>query len=110
MFESMAYPEHDAPYDFYRLMPEGLRALAMEAGLKLQECNLLGGLFARFALLWNTFVMGGLKRHWVLKPFALLGIAACNLFCYTLDRVVPHPRLAPDYLALITIDDVVIDE
>ena len=104
MFESMAYPEHDAPYDFYRLMPEGLRALAADAGLNLRECRRLGGLFTRFASLWNYFVMGELKRYTVFIPLANLGVAGCNLLCYTLDRLVPHPLLASDYLAELTID------
>lgn len=103
VFESMAYPEHDAPYDFYRLMPEGLRALAEDAGFQLHSCARLGGLFARFATLWNTFLMGGLKSHPVLRPLAHMSVAFCNLICYGLDRLAPHPRLAPDYLAVLTL-------
>lgn len=105
VFESMEYPEHDAPYDFYRLMPEGLCALAEDAGLKLRECTRLGGLFTRFASLWNTFLMGGLKKHAALRPLALLGVACGNLLCYGLDRLAPHPRLASDYLAVLTFAD-----
>lgn len=101
VFESMAYPEHDAPDDFYRLMPEGLRVLAADAGLRLQECIRLGGLFTRFASLWSTFVMGGLKRHGLLRPLGHLGVACGNLLCYGLDRLAPHPRLASDYLAVL---------
>ncbi len=104
VFESMAYPEHDAPYDFYRLMPEGLRVLAVDAGLHLDECIRLGGLFTRFATLWNTFVMGELKKYVVLRPLSHLGIAGANLLCYALDRLVTHPRLASDYLAVLTRD------
>ena len=105
VLESMAYPEHDAPYDFYRLMPEGLRALAADAGLKLMGCRRLGGLFTRFASLWNTFVMGELKRYSVFRPLAHLGVAGCNLLCYAFDRLAPHSRLASDYLAELTVDD-----
>ena len=106
VFESMAYPEHDEPYDFYRLMPEGLRVLAAEAGLTLAECTRLGGLFTRCALLWNTFMMAGLKRHAVLRPFGYLGVACANLLFYALDRLAPHPRLASDYLAVLAADGV----
>ena len=106
VFESMAYPEHDAPYDFYRLMPEGLRALAADAGLTLRRCTPLGGLFTRFASLWNSFVMGELKRYTVFRPLAHLGVAGCNLICYALDRLALHPRLASDYLAELTVSDV----
>ncbi|MEZ5591153.1 MAG: class I SAM-dependent methyltransferase [Gammaproteobacteria bacterium] len=109
IFESMAYPEHDTPYDFYRLMPDGLRALAVDAGLNLQECMRLGGLFTRFASLWNTFVMGEFKRHAALRPFGYLGIAGANLLCYALDRLLLHPRLASDYLAVLTHDSVTLE-
>lgn len=101
VFESMAYPEHDAPYDYYRLMPEGLRVLARDAGLQVHECMPMGGLFTRFASLWNTFVMGQLKRHALLRPLARVGIAGGNLFCCGLDRLASHPRLASDYLAIL---------
>lgn len=104
LFESMAYPEHDVPFDYYRLMPEGLSTIAEEAGFTVFRCIRLGGLFTRFAGLWNTFVMGQLMRYALLKPFAYLGIAGCNLLCYGLDRLLPHPRLASDYLAILSLD------
>ena len=106
IFESMAYPEHDAPYDFYRLMPEGLRQLAGAAGFTIQEFNYLGGLFTRFASLWNIFVMGGLKRSLLLRPLGHLGVASANLLFYTLDRLMPHPHLASDYFAVLGFDNV----
>lgn len=105
IFESMAYPEHDAPYDFFRIMPDGLRSLASEAGLEVKECIRLGGLFTRFASLWNSCVMGGLKQYLIFRPVASLGIAVGNLLCYGLDRLAPHPNLASDYLALIELTD-----
>ena len=105
IFESMAYPEHDAPNDFYRLMPQGLGVLAADAGLNLEKCIRLGGLFTRFASLWNTFVMGELKRHILLRPLGHLGVIAANLLCYSLDRLLPHPRLASDYLAILVPND-----
>jgi SAM-dependent methyltransferase len=104
IFETMDYPEHDAPHDFYRLMPEGLRVLAVDAGLHLDECVRLGGMFTRFATLWNNYMMGALKRYTVLRPLAYLGVAIGNLLCYGLDRIAPHPRLASDYFAILTLD------
>lgn len=105
VFESMQYPEHDIPNDYYRLMPEGLRVMAAEAGLNLKECKRLGGLFTRIASLWNTFLMAGLKQHALLRPLGFLGIAGMNVLCYTLDRLMPHPRLASDYLATLSIEE-----
>lgn len=104
LFESMAYPEHDAPNDFYRLMPEGLRSLAADVGFHVEEFIYLGGLFTRFASLWNTFVMGGLANHVATRPIAGLGIVVGNLACYALDKLAFHPRLASDYLAVLVSD------
>lgn len=109
VFESMCYPEHDAPNDYFRLMPEGLRNMAGAAGLQMRECIRLGGLFTRFASLWNSCLMGGLMRYRVLRPVALLGVAAANLVCYAFDRMAPHPRLASDYLAVLAMVDAAID-
>ena len=109
VFESMCYPEHDAPHDYFRLMPEGLRAVADTVGLQVRECMRLGGLFTRFASLWNTCLMGGLMRYRALRPIGLLGVAAGNVFCYALDRMAPHPRLASDYLAVLAPRDAALD-
>lgn len=106
IFESMAYPEHDAPHDFYRIMPFGLRSIAGEAGLRVQEIRYLGGVFTRFSSLWSIFLMGGLRRHRLLRPFAYVGIAAGNLVFYGLDRLAMHPRLASDYLAILTSEQI----
>ena len=103
VFESMAYPEHDLPLDFYRIMPEGLRDLAEQAGLRMVECTRLGGLFTRFGSLWNTFVMGRLGQIIVFRPIAYIGIMAANVVCYGLDSISPHRRLASDYLAVLTL-------
>lgn len=101
IFESMCYPEHDMPHDYYRLMPAGLEWLAGECDLRVEDLAYLGGLFTRFASLWNGCVMGALKRFRVLRPIAALGIATGNVSCYTLDRLAMHPRLASDYLAIL---------
>jgi SAM-dependent methyltransferase len=102
VFESMCYPEHDLPFDYFRLMPEGLRVLGKHAGLRMTECVRLGGLFTRFSMLWNTFLMGRLKRNTVLKPIAHTGILFGNLLFFALDRLFLHPRLASDYVAVLT--------
>lgn len=109
VFESMDYPEHDAPYDYYRLMPEGLRFLALDAGLHMEECIRLGGLFTRVASLWNNCLMNGLRTFPVLLPLASLGTACCNLLCYALDRLAPYPHLASDYLAVLVLNDVTME-
>lgn len=105
VFESMCYPEHDAPHDYYRLMPQGLTWIAAKTGFRVDEVVPLGGLFARFASLWNTFVMGRLTSWQVTWPLGALGIIAANVVCFSLDRLLPHPRLAPDYLAVLSRGD-----
>ena len=47
-----------------------------------------------------------LKIYVLLRPLAYLGVACGNLLCYGLDLLAPHPRLASDYLAVLTHDDV----
>ncbi len=101
VFESMAYPEHDMPYDYYRLMPAGLSYLAEHAGFDTQELTYLGGIFTRFSELWANHIMGALKQFPMLRPAAAIGIAAGNIICYCLDRAVSRPRLASDYLAIL---------
>jgi hypothetical protein len=69
------------------------------------ECTRLGGLFGRFASLWNSYLMGGLMKYRALRPLGSLGVALANLICYGLDRLAPHPRLASDYLAVLALRD-----
>lgn len=103
LFESMCYPEHDAPHDYYRLMPDGLRWLAVETAFVVEELTPLGGLFARFVSLWNSFLMGGIARWAPARPLAVIGISIGNLAARGLDLLLPHPRLAPDYLAVLKV-------
>lgn len=105
VFESMTYPEHDLPDDYFRLMPRGLEFVANEAGLVVTREVRLGGLFTRFAQLWNIFLMGRLKSTAVLGPIGAFGVLLCNLVCYALDRMFPHGRLASDYLAVLEFQD-----
>ena len=101
VFESMAYPEHDMPYDYFRLMPAGLSHAAEGAGFEMQDLVYLGGLFTRFSGLWAAYVMGALKQFVVLRPLAALGIAVGNIVCYGLDLAISRPRLASDYVAIL---------
>lgn len=101
LFESMCYPEHDLPHDYYRIMPAALTALASTNELSVESLERLGGLFTRFSVLWNTFIMGGLSRFRLLRPMSMLGIVSANVFMYGLDRLYPRPSLASDYLAIL---------
>ena len=99
IYESMCYPEHDLPHDYYRLMPSGLDYLAHKTGFERKELIRLGGGFNRFAMLWNTYLMGKLGMYSILKPLALISVMICNVVCYAADCLVPHPNLATDYIA-----------
>lgn len=103
IFESTCYPEHDAPHDYYRLMPQGLRWLAAETGFEIDDITPIGGLFSRFAELWNCHLMGALSRNWALRPVATVGVVIANIFACALNRLVPSQRLAPDYLAVLSL-------
>ena len=102
LFESMDYPEHDLPHDYYRLLPAGLKLAAAKAGLSVRELIYLGGLGTRCATLWNTLFMGWILALPLIGFLGRLGIIAGNIFCYALDILMPHPRLAANYLAVLT--------
>jgi len=99
VYESVCYPEHDMPHDYFRIMPAGLDYLARKAGFECKETIRLGGGFNRFAMLWNTFFMGKLSMYSVLKPLSVIGVIICNMICYAADCIAPHPNLATDYIA-----------
>ena len=99
IFETVSYPEHDLPHDYFRIMPEGLFWLAGQTGFLCSELNRLGGLFARFAHLWNVFVLGRLRSLPILGIGVLFAIALCNIGAHLLDQLMPHPRLGTDYVA-----------
>jgi SAM-dependent methyltransferase len=102
VFESMCYPEHDMPDDYFRIMPAGIEYLAIQVGFQSAEIIRLGGLFSRFAILWNTYLMGQLNRWFLTKPLAVGGTVCGNLICSVLNRILPNTRLAPDYIARFT--------
>ena len=102
LFESMDYPEHDLPHDYYRLLPAGLRLAAIKARLPVRELIYLGGLGTRCATLWNTLFMGKILALPGLGFLGRAGIVVGNIICYGLDIIMPHPRLAANYLAVLT--------
>ena len=101
VYESTCYPEHDLPFDYFRILPEGLKYIANKTGFEVIDCVRLGGLFTRCAMIWNTFVMGQLMSLPLGKPLARCGIAFANLIFYVLDHCALHPRLASDYLCYL---------
>jgi SAM-dependent methyltransferase len=101
VIETMCYPEHDLPDDYYRVMPNGLQWHARNNGFRCVEIQRLGGLFCRLAQLVNTFVLGWLKRVAVLRIIAEAGVCLVNTACWIADRACPRPTLAPDYAATL---------
>lgn len=99
IFETMAYPEHDLPHDYFRVLPQGIAWSGERAGFAGFEVVRLGGLFTRFAQLWNPFVMGTLRKRWATRWLGVAGTMLMNVAAVYLDRALPHPILAPDYLA-----------
>jgi SAM-dependent methyltransferase len=102
VFESMCFPEHDLPNDYFRLMPAGVEYLAQQSGFNLQKTIRLGGLFSRFALLWNNVIMAKLQKSPLLRWLGATGTLASNVCCYALDRLYPSSALASDYVARFT--------
>jgi SAM-dependent methyltransferase len=101
VFETMAYPEHDLPHDYWRVMPRGLEVSATAAGLRIARLERIGGLFARLATLLNSQCFERLARAPLLYPAALALIAINNIFALILDRLLPIPSAAPDYFAVL---------
>jgi SAM-dependent methyltransferase len=99
VFETMAYPEHDLPHDYFRVMPAGLEWTARSVGFHGIEVVRLGGLFTRISQLWNPYVMGRLRGWGGTRWLGVTGTVAMNVLAVALDRALPHPFLAPDYLA-----------
>jgi len=99
VFETMAYPEHDLPHDYFRVMPAGLVWAARSVGFRRMEVKRLGGLFTRISQLWNPYVMGWLGGWRGTRWLGVAGTAAMNVAAVALDRALPHSSLAPDYLA-----------
>lgn len=105
VFESMCYPEHDMPNDYYRIMPAGLSWLAKHSGFEVTECAYLGGLFNRCASLWNSQCMGYVSSIRVLRPLAAISVAMCNVVCHAMDKLFMRCHLAPDYLSILQFGD-----
>lgn len=101
VYESISYPQHDLPHDYWRVLPSGLRWAAGEAGLEVIELQLLGGYFTQLGMHWNNFIVGDLGGWPLLRQVAWLLRAAGNLLFAGLDRVWPRPTLASDYFACI---------
>ena len=99
IFETVSYPEHDMPHDYYRIMPSGITWLAEQTDFKCEELLRLGGLFTRFAQLWNIYVLGKLRTLPILGAIALGGVVLTNIAAKVLDRWIPHPSLCSDYVA-----------
>lgn len=110
IFESMSYPEHDLPHDYYRIMPPGIEFLTSQCGFQREEIHRLGGLFTRFGQLWNIHIMGKLINSAILSPLGRFGIFLCNGFCYSLDTLFPRPALASDYISLFVKKNTVLSQ
>lgn len=98
VLESMCYPEHDLPNDYYRIMPEGLVYLADQSGFVLSDLVRLGGIFTRFGGLWNL-MMSRIGYYPAGVPVSVAGTIMGNLLFRLLDRLFCYPRFASDYCA-----------
>lgn len=102
IYETVAFPEHDLPHDFWRVMPQGLAWAAGAAGLEVKTIVPLGGLFARLAVLLNSQILGRLHRYVLLRPLVVALTAANNLVFGILDRLFLIKSAAPDYFACLS--------
>lgn len=102
IYETMSYPQHDLPNDYWRVLPGGLSWAAGEAGLDVSEIEYLGGYGTQLAMHWNMYVLGPLMGGPVVRRIAAALRAGGNLACAALDRMWLRPTLASDYFACLT--------
>lgn len=100
VFETIAYPEHDLPHDYWRIMPRGIELLAENAGFELVSMRRIGGLFGRIALLINRHIIEKVRAVRILAPLATLATALLNIAASGFDRLAPMPAAATDYVAV----------
>jgi len=98
IYETMTYPQHDLPRDYWRVLPGGLNWLGGQVGLKSVEIEYLGGYFTQLSVHWNSFIVGNCGG---LKPLSWIACAFGNLFFGALDGIHPRPHLASDYFACL---------
>lgn len=102
VYESITYPQHDLPHDYWRVLPAGLRWSAEGAGLKETELIYCGGMGTQLAVQLNSFFIGDLRGYALTRPIAAVLRACVNLLCAGIDQIRLRPPLAPDYFACIS--------
>ena len=101
IYESMTYPQHDLPHDYWRVMPNGLRWVATQAGLEVELIRNLGGYFTQLGMHWNQFLLAPLGHYRVFSPVTAALRASGNLIFRGLDRIWHRSDLASDYFACV---------
>lgn len=101
IFESLAYPLHDLPNDYYRLLPTGVAYWAEAAGFEVEKPLYIGGYFTRLALTINLgfdYLINKLKFFGVVfYP----GIAMVNIIAFLLDKGLNNYTFASDYILVL---------
>ena len=95
LHETMAYPLHDMPHDYFRVMPSAVRYFAGQTGFTEADFEFCGGLCSRIAVLLNQFIL------WRMGPIGSLFIAATNLVAFVFDEIRPTPGMADSYAVLL---------
>lgn len=101
IYESITYPQHDLPHDYWRVLPSGLRWAGQNAGLTVEELHYCGGYFAQLAIHLNNFVLGALDKSPILWPITYASRATINSICLVLNLIINRPALSPDYFACL---------
>jgi hypothetical protein len=65
------------------------------------EMLFISGLFERFAMLWNNYVMGRLAAVPGLGLLAQVRVIAANLVAFPVDSMLRQPSLASHYATLL---------
>jgi SAM-dependent methyltransferase len=99
VYESISYPQHDLPHDYWRILPAGLKWVAESTGMQMEELIYCGGYCTQLAAQVNIFIIGSLGGNWLTWPIAAGLRAVTNLTFGAIDSVRNRPELATDYFA-----------
>jgi SAM-dependent methyltransferase len=92
------WPVHEAPRDFYRYSPYGLRHLLETAGFEVVEVQPYAGAWTTFALEISYALRT--HRHGIATPFVAISTRLLQAFLAWLDRADYQPRFSWSHVAI----------
>lgn len=104
ILETLGYPEHDLPHDYWRFTKGCIAELGRPVGLTVQKVWPLGGFWEYLASLICGFLLYGASGKKGLGAVAKTGMIITNIISYALDRCIPLSRGGESHLTLLVKD------